>query len=195
MHMSWSLTNTVAPAAEPLTLAEAKAHLRVDSTSEDALITTLITVARQSAETFTRRALITQTWALKFDAFPDEITVPLPPLQSVTSIGYVDSDGAAQTLATSGYQVNTDTQPGRIKPAYGARWPATRADTYGAVTVTFVAGYGAAGSAVPEPIRQAMLMQIGHMFERRETSIAGTIIAQVPMATEWLLWPYRDLRY
>ncbi len=134
-------TLIIAPAVEPVTLAEAKLHLRVDHSDEDALISSLISAARRYAETFTGRQIITATWELTLDAFPWIIEPPHPLLQSITSIVYVDVDGVSQTLDASIYQVDITSTPGRVKPAFGEVWPGTRSQ-FNAVTVTYVAGYG-----------------------------------------------------
>lgn len=185
------LTLVDVPSTEPVTLAEAKSHLRVTGADDDTLITALIVGARQATENFTHRALITQTWDLTLDAFPDEITVPLPLLQSVTSISYIDGNGASQTLASTEYTVDAKSEPGRIVPAYGKSWPVIR-NIINAVTVRFVAGHADA-AAVPQAIKQALLLQIGHLYEHRESVNIGSSVTELPMASEYLLWPYRVL--
>ncbi len=176
----------------------AKAHLRVDVTDDDTYIDTLVKVARRYAETATRRALIDQTWTMKLDSFPassdSPIWVPLPPLQSVSSVTYVDVDGNTQTWTSSKYTVDTDSEPGRIVPAYQEVYPDVR-NVINAVTVTFVAGYGSAGSNVPEGILQGMLTLIAHMYENRQDVIVGGVVSRVPQTTDWLLWPYKALRF
>lgn len=190
------------PAEEPISTADAKAHLRVDDSGEDALIGNLVVVARQAAESFLRRALIDQTWELKRDRFfgagATPLWVPLPPLQSVSSITYVDTAGDAQTWASSKYDVDTPAgpyaAPGRIDPAFGESWPSTRSQM-NAVTITFLAGYGAAGSNVPQAILQGMYLLIGHLFANREAVNIGNIAAELPMSTEYLWRPFRDFRF
>ena len=184
------LTLDTAPALEPITLAEAKAHLRITSTDDDVYITTLITVAREWAETYTARALITQTWDWTLDGFPAEPRVPKPELQSILSINYVDTDGDSQLLAASKYQVDISYKPARVMPAYGEAWPATRSQ-FNAVTVQFKAGYGDSASDVPAAIRQAMLLIIGELYERREDAIVGVPISKVHLAAENLAADYR----
>lgn len=195
--MSMSLALVTAPAAEPLTRTEAKTHLRVDTsfTADDTLIDALITTARQHVENHTRRALVTQTWDLFLDGFPssNEICVPLPALQSVTSLKYTDSAGAVTTWSTANYIVDTAHAPGRIVPAYGVYWPVFTPSPSNPVAVRFVAGYGAA-AAVPEAIKAALKLLIGHWYENREavTGISNsTALAPVPLAVEALLAPYR----
>lgn len=184
-----------APEVEPMLKAEAKAYLRIDGTNEDTLVDSLIIAARQQAETFTGRALCTQTWDLVLDQFPGDdapIDVPLPPLQSVTSITYLDTNGTTQTLSSSVYIVDSKNEPGRIALAVGESWPDTQADRINAVTVRFVCGYGAA-DAVPEGIKTAIKLLVSHWFEHREPVVVGSISSELPQSVEMLLWQHRIL--
>ena len=160
------------PTIEPLTVQEASDWARITDTVEDDIVEGLIRSARSHVETLTGRALITQTWDLYLDAFPCQINVPKPPLQSVTYIKYLDANGALQTLATSEYTVDNKSEPARIVPAYGKTWPSTRCDL-NAVQVRFVAGYGAEADQVdaraPE-LRQAIGVLVGTMYEHREVT-------------------------
>jgi uncharacterized phiE125 gp8 family phage protein len=167
-----------APDEEPVFLEEAKIFCRVDGDDEDQLIEAIIIAAREMAEQRTKRALITQIWDLSIDEFPSEIVLPYPPLQSVTYVKYVDTDGVLQTLASSNYTVDIASEPGRIVPAYGITWPSTRCQI-NAVTVRFVCGYLDA-EAVPEAIKSWMKVQINTMSEFREEFISGTIIQPLP---------------
>ena len=179
------------PTEEPISLAEAKKHLRVEITDDDDYINSLIVVAREHVETITRRALITQVWELGLDNFPsEEIEIPLPPLQSVGSVKYTDTDGVVQTLSAEKYTVDSKNEPGVIVPVYGGSWPATR-NIINAVLVQFTAGYGDTGADVPESIKQAMLFLIAHFYENREAVSAGTVIREMPLAVESLLATYR----
>src|SRR6185369_1494353 len=183
--MAYGLSQTVAPTAEPVSRAEAKAHVRQDSTADDDQLDGLIKAARHYCERWTGRAFVTSTWALTLDCLPcggDALRLPKSPAIAVSSITYTDTAGATQTLSSTLYQVDVTTEPARIIPAYGQVWPTTRSQL-GAVTVTFTAGYGAA-SAVPQPIKQAMLLLIGSWYENREAVIKGTIVAELPMAVE-----------
>lgn len=182
-----NLKLVTAPAAEPVTATEAKTHCRITGTDQDSVITILISAAREMAEAITRRALITQTWDMYLDRFERVIDVPLPPLQSVTSVTYTDTAGDSQTAASSLYDV--DLAGNRIILKDDQVWPDTLIHE-NSVIVRFVAGYGAAGTAIPQPIKQAILMLIGHFYENREVS-APIQITQVPMAADWLLSPYR----
>lgn len=136
------LTLITPPDAEPITLAEAKLHCRVDGDTEDTLLTTLIRAARLHAERETNRAIPAQTWKETFCAFPDWYFRPLKsPLISVTSIVYTATDGTSTTLASTGYRVSSDSNPGLIEPSYDSGdWPTAR-DIADSVAVTYKAGY------------------------------------------------------
>lgn len=176
---------------EPVTLAEAKAHLNVFESSRDAYITALITAARTTAEGKLQRSLIDTTWELTLDAFPCAIPLRMPRVLSVTSVKYLDAAGVLQTLSPAAYYVDDRSEPGWIVPAYGTTWPTTF-DQVNAVTVTFRAGFGTAASDVPQPIKQWILLMVGSMFENRETEVAtpGIVVAELGFA-ERLLDPYR----
>ncbi len=191
--MSHRYTISVEPSVEPVSLSEAKTHLRVTIDDDDTYITALIKAARQYVENYLSRALITQTWKLYLDYFPDEIVIPRPPFQSAT-ITYVDTDGATQTATGTIYTVDTDSEPGLIYEAYDQNWPTTRTVNK-AVTVTFIGGYGDASIDIPEAIIWAIKLIINHLYENRETTISGTSITTVPMTVEPLLAPYRIMTF
>jgi uncharacterized phiE125 gp8 family phage protein len=171
-----------APADEPITLSEAKQQVRrTDVTADDSYLQTiLIPAVRERAEIATRRQLLTATWDLKLDAFPcgadDAIVLPKAPLISVTSISYVDPDGATQTWSSSLYAVSAPTGPmaarGEIRPVYGESYPSVRFQT-NAVTVRFVAGYGTSATSVPPRLKMGMLLDLGTLYEHREDLVVG----------------------
>lgn len=185
-----NLTQTVAPTTEPVSVDEVKDHLRVRFDTDDTLLGLYIGAARQWAEAYTQRQLITATWRLELESFPSEILVPHPPLASVTSITYTDAAGASQTLGASIYQTDIVSTPGRIKPSYGNSWPATRSGVYGAVKLTYVAGYGAA-SSVPDDIKLALKQLVGHWYALREPVVIGTISTDIPFMFESALTRHR----
>lgn len=192
--MPLTLRRTVDAAAEPILWDEAQLYLRLDSEIEKTTVEALIVAARNVVEEETQRQLITATWALTLDAFPSNtcpIELPRPPLISLSSITYIDEDGASQTLAASGYQSDLLSHPGRLLPAVDEVWPDTQADRMNTVTITYTAGYGAAGSAVPRPLRQAMLLLISHWFEHREAVVVGTGTSELPLAVKMLIAPFR----
>lgn len=184
-----NLNLTTAPALEPLFIDDVKKQLRIDvsQNEEDDYLQQLIYAARHYAERRTGRALITQSWTLKLPKFCEEIELPKPPLRSVTSITYKDSDGASQTLSSSVYQVDTASQPGRIKLAYGQIWPSVRENDYDSVAILFSAGYGGDPDSVPNEIRQAMLLLVAHWFENREPVNIGNITSALPFGVEAVL--------
>lgn len=184
-----TINRTVDPTAEPILLDEAKAHCRVDITDDDALITALIIAAREYVEEQTARQLITATWVRHLDCFPaGVIELPRPPLISVGAITYIDPNGVIQTLDPSQYTVDIWTEPGRLLPAFGLSWPSHRRGP-SSVAIPYQAGYGAAGTAVPRSLRQAMLLLIGGWYENRESVITDNRIATdiVPMGVDALL--------
>ena len=188
--MNYTLQQTVAPDKEPLTLSEAKTHLRIDGTEEDALISGLISTARMMAEAYTSRAMIQSTFEMKLRDFPGgggSIMLPRTPLVSVSSVEYYDAAGTQQTLATSNYEALSNDTTAMVSLLPTKTWPETQSDRRLPVTVTFIAGYGTESTSVPQSVRSAMLMAIGHLFENREAVVTGTIATQLPMAVEALL--------
>jgi uncharacterized phiE125 gp8 family phage protein len=191
-----------APAVQPLTLQEVKDHLRVDFSDTDSIVTLYLNAATSYVDGefgYLGRALVTQTWELTIDTFPlHEIKVPLPPLQSVSSIKYDDADGNEQTLtAATDYFVDTSSEPGWIVPATGG-WPTSIFAGINAVRVRFVAGYDPTTDSppdlranVPTAIKQGMLLLIGQFYEHRENIIVGLTTMQLPFAAENLLRPWR----
>lgn len=171
---------------EPITVAEAKTHLRVDGASEDIYIGALITAAREYVERVTGRALGTQTWDVWFDDFADEMELPRPPLASVTSITYTDVDGNSQTATGSLYTVDTAQVPGRVYLAYNQTWPSTQSIRK-AVKIRYVAG----SSTPPKTLEQAMLLLVATWYENRESVIVGTNAMTIPHAVDMLLAPYK----
>lgn len=178
------------PSSEPVTLEEARAHLRLDDTTEDVYVEGLLRGARQHVEEVCWRGLVTQTWELVLDAFPDEDEVELPKgnLASITSVTYVDANGASQVLATTEYVADAVSVPGKLRLAYGKSWPSTRGQ-WDAVRVRYVVGWSVA--QVPQPIKQALLLLVSQMFEHRTPEVSGTIVSKVAFAVEALLAPYR----
>lgn len=178
---------TTAVATEPVTLVEAKLHLRVDTSDEDALITALITAARQFAEHYTGRALAPQTLEMALDAFPacnGDILLDMPPVATVTYIKYTDEDGTEQTLSASDYAFSLYGDARRISLAADAEWPATDAIA-DAVRVRYVTGY----AATPKIVFAAILLLIGHLYENRQDVYVDmrVAIASVPNGAAALL--------
>lgn len=164
------------PAALPLSLAEVKSHLRVDLSDEDALITAYLRAAIAAIdgpEGWLGRCLINQTLELTADEFPyrcDAIRLPCPQLLGVTSISYVDQDGAMQTVPSAIYQVVGIGDAGRVELAYNQTWPSARRQSE-AVRIVYTAGYGPDWNSVPESIRAALLLMVGDLYGYRENMV------------------------
>lgn len=209
------LSTLTPPAEEPVTLEELRAHLKADSTDDDTLITSLGVAARESVESFTRRAFITQTLLLTRRSFyskdaarrcadgefagrqrgsaPLSIELPRPELIDVASVEYYDEDNVLRTLDEDMYHVVTDEVGGRIELAYGETWPTTypRPD---AVRVTYDVGYGAAAD-VPQALKLAILQTVTDWYELRGSLAVGTIVNKLPTHLETLLWQYRVMNF
>ena len=179
---------TVAPAEMPVTLAEAKAHLRVDHDDQDDLITAQIKAATAYLDGYAGilgRALVTQTWRQDFAGFADRLPLPVSPVIAIVSVSYFDGGNVQQTLDAGVYDLFADARGAYVTLRPGQVWPVTfhRAD---AVSITFTAGYGAAAD-VPEPIRQAILLIVQRLFDGADTSIDVAIDRVVHV----LIAPYR----
>lgn len=185
---------TTPPAVEPVSLVEAKAHLRVDATDleSDALITSLIAAARQYVERETNRSLVTQTWRLDLDDFPrGPIVLGHGPISAIGEFTYRDFADDEQTMvADTDYQVDgLPADRPRLVPAWAELvWPAAQRQP-AAVSVTFTAGYGLAVS-VPEALKLAILMVLANWFANRESTVAGDLAA-APMGAQHLIHSYR----
>lgn len=205
---------------EPVTLAQAKAHLRIQSsdTSQDTYITALITAARQRAEKECNRAFISQTWRLGLDYFPwygdswkrpttsvyavnmgmwaqgMTIYVPTPRLLAVTSLTYIDATGTLQTLSPTTYLVDSDSEPARIMPTPGNYWPYVQLYRPNTVNLTYTCGYGPDATTVPLALCQAILMLISHWYWNRDAVVQGQY-NPLPMAVDALLADYKFMTF
>lgn len=171
----YNFTLKTAPAIEPITLAEARKWLRGPESEDDDLIDRLIRGRREAMERNEGLALITQTWTLRFDRFPHcgEIQIKKRPVQSITSIKYLDQAGAQQTLTPIvDYQVDTYSFIARIFPAYQKSWPLTQC-VVNAVEIEFKAGYGDNLDDVPQDLKDALLLRIADKYENREEMLIG----------------------
>lgn len=188
--MSGSTTALVldtAPATTPITTAEAKAHLRISHADDDTLIARLIdaAVAHVDATGELGRAMITQSWAQWVPQSPGDVRLAIGPFQSLTSVKYYDSAGTLQTATLGDYETRLFGDTVIVRPADGAAWPnaQSRAD---AIKLTYVAGFGAATTDVPQNVRHALLMIVAHWYETRETTTEAAL-HDVPMAAAALL--------
>lgn len=182
------------PGAEPLSLDEVKAHLRVDGMAEDALLQSLVLTSRLHIEAALGLALITQSWKLVLDAWPHNgiVNLPIAPVQLVSDVRLMAQDGSAQSLDDNGYDVDASGRPARIYRRSGT-WP-TPGRKHAGIEIDFAAGFGAAANDVPEPVRQALLLLVAHWYEHRDPIEIGTPSTAVPHAVSRLLNPYRAVR-
>ncbi len=224
-----------APASEPVTLAEAKAHLRLDTALDDTYVTSLITTARAYCEQVCWRGLVTQAWEIALPGFIGADRLELndgrhysaPPLigsewvnttrtnrflpylelvkgslapladltalaptntSAVTSVKYIDPNGAQQTLPTTEYDVDAFSVPGRVRLAYGKSWPNTR-DQWNAVNIIYWVGWTVAN--VPTPIKQAILLLVSQLYEHRTPEVIARAIVPIQFTFDSLIAPYR----
>jgi uncharacterized phiE125 gp8 family phage protein len=171
---------TTPATSEPVTRPEARLHCHITDTEQDSVVDALITAAREYCERTTSRQFVNATWKEYFDSFPaDEIRLGRWPLSTVNSIKYVDADGNTQTWTDTLYEYDTNAEPPRIKPAYNQSWPTIRSGIYNAVTVEFVAGYGATAASVPKHFKQAIMLLVGHWYEHREAYVDRDVPKEV----------------
>lgn len=182
------------PSGEPITLAQARLQCRIDSdlTDDDSLLTgIIIPQVREQIESRSGRALLTQTWLLQLDKFPDAraaVALPKPPVQSVAFVKYVDANGTLQTWSSANYIFQADEDAATITPAFGVDWPAIR-EQAGAVQIQFVSGYSDDDSKVPLRAKQLMLLLVAHFYNNREAVVVDNRIAanELPLAYETLM--------
>jgi uncharacterized phiE125 gp8 family phage protein len=177
---------TVEPLTEPVSLAEAKAQCRVDGSDSDDELALFIQAAREFVETYTGTKLVSQTVVQRCSSFNDLGSLSVAPVISVSSIAYLDSAGAEQTLSTDVYEtVLTGLEP-LIRRKIDQSWPSVRC-VADAVRVTAVCGY----TEVPAPIKHAMLLLIGQWFDNRSDVNVGNIVNELPNGVAALLSNFR----
>lgn len=202
----------VEPATQPVSLTEAKAHLRVDFSDDDILIASLLSTAISYVEEYTKSALIEQTWEEMLDHWPTMrggdrdllpgshvdhasrwevgryIDLPRPPLIEVLSLEY-------QLVADADYEMFTDyqveTHVPRIVLDYAKHWPVGILMPANAIRIRWTCGYGTTSEEVPQNIRMAILLLVANWYENREPVVVGTTAMELPFAVEALLAPYR----
>ncbi len=216
--MRTGLLLVTGPTVEPITTANAKAWLRVDSSSDDTLIDALVATARRHVENYTGKALISQTWAYWLDRFPPgggatpwwdgvrqgavsslyqsearHIEIPKGPVSALTSVSTFDLDDVETALsASTDYRLDDSGEIQRVVLRDGAVWPTELRESK-AIKVLFVAGYGATAASVPDPLIVAMKMLLAHWYENREAVVTGTTATELPLSVKVLLDPYRTV--
>ena len=190
-----ALVLTSGPATEPVTVAEAKAQLRIDGNAEDTLLASLLITSRLQIEASLGLALITQTWRQTLDGFPGCGTIELPvwPVQSIDAVRVAAADGSFSAVAAAAYEQDVASRPARIVRSAAGAWPATGKVSNG-VEITFTAGFGDTAADVPAPIRQALSMLVAHWYEHRDPTEIGGSAPGIPAAVSGLLEPYKVKR-
>jgi uncharacterized phiE125 gp8 family phage protein len=172
------------PAVEPVLVAEAKAHLRLDGDAEDNLIGALIAAARVSVEAETRRALIAQSWRAFVEPWPEEgVFLPVAPALSVEAVRGIDAEGAATELTEDEYEFDIADGSVIIDPVADAL----------RYEIDFTAGYGLSGVDVPQPLRQAIRLLVTHWYEHRSAVVLGDSPTAIPLGYREMLAPYRRM--
>lgn len=187
-----TLFRTIEPAAEPVTLAQVKAHLRISDSGEDELLAELVRGAREEVERSTGLALIDQSWRLVLDRLPRHATVTLPrhPVRAVTSVTVYGTDGEATLVPGSDYQLDPLSRPARLH----FEKPPTATQRMNGIEVDFSAGFGEAGTDVPDTLKRALILLVAHWYEFRAQVEPGDHPVSHPATYERLIAPYRVRR-
>lgn len=188
------------PAAEPITLTEAKAHLNVTSSTLDTYITGLITTVRRSIERYLNRAILTQTWKVYADCWKSEMVIPYPRLQSVTHVKYYDINGTQQTLATDQYWVVASDEPGRIVRREDVTYPELQHGRPDAIEIQYVAGWLATAASpdfgvIPDEIKHAMKVMLTNYFEHKGDVVLGNVVHKIPQHVTDLIHSYKIYQF
>jgi uncharacterized phiE125 gp8 family phage protein len=185
-----ALVQTSTPADEPLTVEEAKAHLRVDGSADDVLIGSLILTSRLHIEAALGLALISQSWKVVLDAWPKagDVLLPLWPILDVDEVRVLAADGTPSVVDPDVYIVDTASRPCRIVRRRALPSPGR---LKGGIEIDLTTGFGESADDVPSPIRQALLLLVAHWYERRDPLDIGAPSTRIPDAVSSLLEPYR----
>lgn len=189
-----SLVMTSPPAVEPVTVADAKAHLRIDGPSEDILLASLLLTSRLHIETALSLALVTQSWKLRLDSWPpgNKVELPLTPLQSVDAVRVKNASGVAAVVPAESYLVDLAARPARI--VWNNTTPPIPQVAANGIEIELTAGFGPDGASVPAPLKHAILLLAAHWYEHRDPDEIGGEGARVPTAVGELINPFRTYR-
>lgn len=185
-----SLKVLTEPTVEPVSLAEAKAHCRVDADADDSLILAYIQAAREWVSAYMDETIVHTQYVMRLDSFPHEIELPRPPAATAAgftavTVTYTGENQQTATLSTTEYRVDRDSVPGVVRPLYNGSWPSHLLD-YGAVTVTWWGGRESSGAAIPQRVRNAILWLVGYWYERR-VAADGINLTEIPFGVKALL--------
>lgn len=183
---------TITDPGSVLTLAEAKAHLRIPTanTDEDDYITDLCSAATTHIQSTTDRVCVSGTYLLTRDTLATCMEIPRAPIISLDSLVLTDEDGSETTVSSSVYGLDTTTVPPRLRLRTNQSYPTVSLGNIEPVKITFTAGYGSTAS-VPTDLKHAAKLFVGHFFEIREPVVLGTIATRVPLSVEALLASYK----
>lgn len=184
----FSLVRVTAPSALPISVAEAKAQMRVEGNDEDTIIERLINaaVAFVDVQGVLGFAMITQTWGQWVGPNPGTVMLSLGPVQSVSAIKYYDINGTLQTATLADFNVFGTPNRITISPKSGNAWPVTQTRD-DAIKIEYVIGYGATSASVPQTVRHALMMLVAHWYENRENELIGTISKTLPFGFDDIL--------
>jgi uncharacterized phiE125 gp8 family phage protein len=190
-----TLVMTSGPALEPIGVAEAKTHCRIDGSAEDALIASLIITSRLHVEAALGIALVSQAWSYFIDHWPNarDLALPLRPVQGIDAVRVWSADNTAQVLPATAYALDGAGLPPRLAWV-GASPPPLPGRSVNGIEIALLAGYGDTAADVPAPIRQALLLLVAHWYENREPVEIGATDIEVPQMVSALLAPYRGRR-
>jgi len=188
------LVMTNPPAAEPVTVDDAKAHLRIDTDAEDALIASLVLTSRLHIETALSLALITQSWTLLRDRWPitGHVDLPLAPLRSVGEVRVKNANGDATVIPEQSYLIDLASRPPRL--VWNNCAPPLPGLAANGIEIELTAGFGDAADSVPAPLKRAILMLTAHWYEHRDPHEIGHDGARIPDAVSDLINPFRTIR-
>lgn len=189
-----ALVLTSGPAVEPVPVSEAKAHLRIDGSAEDVLISSLVLTARLHVEAALGLALINQTWMLVLDQWPASgiVDIPIAPLTAVTAVRVKNAAGVATLIPATGYLVDIASKPPRL--VWNTAAPPAPGRIANGIEIDLSAGFGATAASVPAPLKHAVLMLTAHWYEHRDPIEIGSSAARIPDAVSDLIQPFRKIR-
>ena len=189
-----SLVMTIPPAVEPVSVADAKAHMRIEGSDEDVLIASLLLTSRLHIEVALSLALITQSWTMTLDRWPTgrDVELPLTPLRSVDEVRVKNAAGVAIAVPAEGYLVDLASRPARL--VWNNIVPPVPHVRAKGIEIDMTAGFGSTGDSVPAPLKHAILMLTAHWYEHRDPGEIGSDDARIPDAVSALINPFRTIR-
>lgn len=195
LYDGWAVSLVTAPEIEPVDIATAKLHCRIDSSAEDTILAQYISAAREHCEKITGLSFITQEWDFWLATWPrsDRIRLPFPPLQGLEFLKFTDLTETVSVVSPSIYVVQNGVRPAEVSLRFGQIWPPTPLSPSWPVNARFTSGFGDDADSVPIAIRQAILMLVGHWYENREGVMTGRSVTsvEVQLGIDRLLAPYR----